>query len=114
MLTKHRLAVVLGLATVLGAVGEAQAAGTLITGQIGEILVLGAADGAQGVADFRVYLSGSPTICNGYTWAYVNASDYNYQAIVADILTARSAGATVSLYWIQQSNGFCEISYLSW
>jgi hypothetical protein len=84
------------------------------SGQIGEILVLGSLDGAPGNEDFRVYLAGDPVICNGNTWAYVNISDANYQAIVANILTARTAGVTVTMYWIQQTNGFCEIEYMYW
>jgi hypothetical protein len=81
-------------------------------GQIGTALVVGSAAGAS--QDFRVYLAGNPVICNGQTWAYVNTGDYNYNAIVANILAARAVGATITLYWVQQTNGLCQISFFSW
>jgi hypothetical protein len=65
-----------------GVAGVADALGTASTGQIGQVLVTGSADGAPGIEDFRVFLTGNPVICNGNTWAYVNISDANYNAIV--------------------------------
>jgi hypothetical protein len=64
--------------SLVGASGPAHALGTPSSGQIGTILVVGSADGAPGVEDFRVHLAGTPIICNGNTWAYINTTDVNY------------------------------------
>jgi len=108
---------ILGLCATIGlvgAIGLAHAAGTPIAGQIGTVLAVGSADGALGIGDFRVYLVGNPVICNGSNWAYTDISDANYQVIVANILTAKATAAPVTLYWIQDSVGNCEITFVSW
>jgi hypothetical protein len=95
----------------VGVIAPVYAANPII-GQIGTAFVVGSAAGAS--QDFRVYLAGNPVICNGQTWAYVNIADPNYNAIVANILAARAMGASITLYWAQQTNGYCEISFFSW
>jgi hypothetical protein len=97
----------------IGLAEFAHADGTT-TGQIGTIQTVGSAGGAPGNYDFRVSLAGGPIICNGQNWAYINTTDANYSAIVASILSARVSSNSVYLYWIQASNGFCEITDVSW
>jgi hypothetical protein len=84
------------------------------SGQIGSLFTVASSGGAPGNYDFRVYFVGSPVICNGQPWAYVNIGDANYAAIVANILAARASGATVLLNWTQQANGYCQINFISW
>jgi len=112
MLSKPRLTLVLRAICLFGLIGSAQAAGPM-TGQVGLIVNLGSGNGTQGQGDFRVYFQGQPVICNGTPWAYVNTTDYNYQAIVSNILTARSNGLPITIYWVQTSVG-CEISQVEW
>jgi hypothetical protein len=95
----------------VGVIAPALAANPII-GPIGTVLVVGSAAGSS--QDFRVYLAGNPVICNGQIWAYVNIADANYNAIVANILAARAMGASITLYWVQQANGYCEISFFNW
>ena len=85
--------------------------------QVALVLALGAANGTQGQGNFRVYFPGQPVICNGTPWAYVNASDYNYQTIVSNILTARSNGLPITIYWVETSAPSvvgCEITAAEW
>jgi len=84
------------------------------SGQIGDLFTVASGGGAPGNYDFRVYFVGSPVICNGQPWAYVNIGDANYAAIMANILAARASGATVLLNWTQQANGYCQINFISW
>jgi hypothetical protein len=84
------------------------------SGQIGSFFIVASAGGAPGNYDFRVYFVGSPVICNGQPWAYININDANYAAIVANALAARTSGAMVSLNWTQQSNGYCQINFMTW
>ena len=84
------------------------------SGQIGSLFTVASGGGAPGNYDFRVYFVGSPVICNGQTWAYIDINDVNYAAIMANILAARASGATVLLNWTQQANGNCQINFISW
>lgn len=76
--------------------------------------MLGPGSGAPGGLDFRVTLTGNPVFCSGYTFAYSNITDANYNAIVAGILAARALGATVTVYWNTSSTGYCQISSIVW
>jgi hypothetical protein len=84
------------------------------SGQIGSFFIVASTGGAPGNYDFRVYFVGSPVICNGQPWAYININDANYAAIVANALAARTSGTQVSLNWTQQSNGYCQINFMTW
>lgn len=84
------------------------------TGQISTIAIVAGAGGAPGSLDFRVFLVGNPVICNGNYFAYVNVSDSNYNAIAANVLSARAMSAPISLTWAQQSNGYCELTSIQW
>jgi hypothetical protein len=83
-------------------------------GTISSISVLGPGSGAPGGLDFRVTLTGNPVFCSGYTWAYLNSTDANYDEIVANILAARALGASVIVYWNSGSTGYCQISSITW
>jgi hypothetical protein len=86
----------------------------LLFGPNWQLFIVASAGGAPGNYDFRVYFVGSPVICNGQPWAYININDTNYAAIVANALAARTSGAMVSLNWTQQSNGYCQINFMTW
>lgn len=65
-----------------------------VTGLIKQIDVTGGED-----YGFRVQLEGGPSLCaNAHTWAYLNASDSNYNAYVSVLLAARMAQKTVTIY----------------
>lgn len=52
------------------------------TGTVIGMEMVAGAGGAPGNHDFRVHLSGSPTMCSGAidpSWAYINVSDPNYK-----------------------------------
>ena len=85
---------------------------TETTGQVGAVEIVGSGASAPGNYDFRVYLVGTPIICNGEPWVYINTNDANYNALVASILTAKSLGSTVNFFWTQASNGFCQLDYI--
>ena len=93
----------------LGMIGTAEA-DTVVFGQIARIETITSAGGAPGNYDFRVYLLGSPVICNGQIWAYVNASDANYHATVANVLAAKATASTGTLHVIQDAAGLCQIT----
>ena len=84
------------------------------SGQIGSFFIVASGGGAPGNYDFRVYFVGSPVICNGQPWAYIDINDVNYAAIVANALAARTSGAMVTLNWTQQPNGYCQINFMTW
>jgi hypothetical protein len=83
------------------------------SGQIGSVEVVGSAGGAPNNFDFRVTFAGSLVICNGQTWAYMNTTDANYQATMANILSARALGSVVYISWLQQGS-YCQIVFISW
>jgi hypothetical protein len=102
-------------ACIVGAAMPAHGAGAPApAGTIGNITIIGSGSGAPGAWDFRVYLTGSPVICNGQTWAYINSTDANYAAITANLMEARALGAVVQLYWVQTSDGYCQIAWMQW
>jgi hypothetical protein len=78
------------------------------------MVIVTEAGGAPGHIDLRVYLVGNPVICNNSDFLYLNASDNQYQTLVANILTARSMSASIAFTWTQQSNGYCEITSIQW
>jgi hypothetical protein len=85
---------------------------TSIGGQVGTVETLGSGAGAPNNLDFRIYLVGNPVICNGNSWAYINTTDANYQALVANLLTAKAAGFSVTLAISQDGSGYCQIAYM--
>ena len=95
----------------IGGISAAYATGSS-SGQVSFILVVASGAGAPGNYDFRVSLVGGQVICNGQTWAYVNANDANYNGISANILSSRALGIPVTLYWNQDSSGSCQIAYI--
>ncbi|WP_229954374.1 hypothetical protein [Parasphingorhabdus litoris] len=63
---------------------------------------------------FRVYLEGRPVICTGGPdWAYLNANEDNYQAIVSALMLAYSSGKTVVLYTNRDASNKCKIGYIT-
>ncbi|MEC4729047.1 hypothetical protein HWQ46_26395 [Shewanella sp. D64] len=83
-----------------------------VTGKIVTVDVAGGANYA-----FRVTLEGSPKVCNNnHAWAYLNASNSNYQTYVAVLLAAKMSGSAVTIYSNQEQssgNGYCRIGYIS-
>jgi hypothetical protein len=111
---KSTRGLLLALGCIIGCISTAYATSGSSVGQVGVAETIGSAGGAPGNFDFRVYLLGGPVICNGQIWAYVNSTEANYNAIVANILSARASGASVTLNWNQDGSGYCHISYMSW
>jgi hypothetical protein len=85
---------------------------TTVQGTVGTVETVGSGAGAPGNLDFRVQLSGNPVICNGQIFAYVNLSDANYNAMVANILGAKAAGWGVTLNVAQDATGYCQLVWL--
>ena len=87
-------------------------AGTVqVTSQLGSIQTLGYGSGAPGNYDVRIYLINGGTICSGYNWAYINITDANYQSLVSNLLTAKSAGSTVIWDVTPDSGtGYCHLN----
>jgi hypothetical protein len=57
---------------------------------------------ASGNFGFRVWLVGTPLMCNGVVpagagWAYVNEADGNYKTYVANLMMAKASGSRVQL-----------------
>ena len=112
--TKSARSLLLVVGCIIGGISAAYAQSGVSVGQVGAVEIVGSGSGAPGNFDFRVYIAGGAVVCNGQTWAYVNTTDANYNAIVANILSARALGAQVTLNWIQSSSGYCQIGYMSW
>jgi hypothetical protein len=112
-ITRCLARVLLALLCAVGATVPALANGSL-SGTVSTVATLGSGSGAPGGLDFRVYLTGNPAFCSGNTWAYLNVTDANYSAIVASILSARAMGATITIYWIIGTSGYCQISSVQW
>jgi hypothetical protein len=94
----------------LGAFGSAHA--TAVQGQIGNLFVVAAAEGAPGNYAFRVFFATNAVMCNGQNWAYINSTEPNYGALVASILFAKQAGAFTTLDVIQDDAGYCHIGFI--
>jgi hypothetical protein len=63
---------------------------------------------------FRVYLKGAPAMCgNTHNWAYLNEADSNYKTFVATLLMAKTTGSGVVIYSTKDSNGYCQIGYMT-
>ena len=112
LICTHRIGLLLMMLSAVGLSAAAYADG-LVSGQVAIVQTVGSGSGAPGNYDFRVFPVGNPVICNGQNWAFVNVTDANYQAIVANILAARAMGAAVSLNWTQTSNGYCQIDSIA-
>ena len=110
MLTSIRRKFLPGLFLGLSIVSATHADSFTPSGTVGTIKILSGMNGAPGNYTFRVFLTGNPTLCgNTNTWAYVNASDVNYAAIVAGVLSAKASGYTISLGVTPDSLGYCQI-----
>jgi len=109
-----------GVATALvtmimgAAMAPAHALDGFLSGQVGGIVVVGPGAGAPGAYDFRVSLAGNPVICNGQTFAYLQSTFANYSTLVANILTARSTGTSITIVWTHDNSGYCMIDYITW
>ena len=63
---------------------------------------------------FRLALVDNPSLCgNNNTWAYINKSDDNYDAVVSVLLAAKMAEREVILYSNQASASYCHIGYVT-
>ena len=61
----------------------------------------------------RVYLSGALCGTGSANWAYVNTTDVNYSLYAATILSAQAQGLQIIVYANKDSNGYCQMGYLS-
>jgi len=66
--------------------------------------------------ELRVFL-GSTVMCNNTdptmkTWGYLNSSDPNYKATLANLMLAFSTGKTVTIFTMNEGYG-CHIHYVS-
>ena len=66
--------------------------------------------------ELRVFL-GSTVMCNNTTpsmntWGYLNSSDPNYKATVANLMLAFATGKTVTIFTMNEGYG-CHIHYVS-
>jgi hypothetical protein len=82
-----------------------------VAGYVGNLDVVGSAGGAPGNYDFRIFLTTNQVICNGQTWAYINATDANYNALVASILAAKATGGIVTLY-VNPVGAYCQLVFV--
>ena len=82
-----------------------------VAGYVGNLDVVGSAGGAPGNYDFRIFLTTNAVICNGQTWAYINATDGNYNALVASILAAKTTGGIVTLY-VNPVGAYCQLVFV--
>jgi hypothetical protein len=73
---------------------------------------MGSGAGAPGNFDYRFFLVGNPTVCNGQQWAYINITDANYTALVSGLMLAKSLGSTLTFYVNQDSQGYCQLAYI--
>jgi hypothetical protein len=112
--TKSTRSLLLVVGCIFGFISAAHATSGSANGQVGGLEIVGSGGGAPSNFAFRVFLVGQPVICNGQVWAYVNTDDANYNAIVANVLSARALGIAVTLNWNQDSLGYCQLAYMSW
>lgn len=66
--------------------------------------------------DLRVYLDNASSMCTGGldpTWSYINANDANYKGLLSMVLTAYTAGKTITVYANKRENGYCQIGYIA-
>ena len=66
--------------------------------------------------ELRVFL-GSTVMCNNTTpsmntWGYLNSSDANYKATLANLMLAFATGKSVTIFTINEGGG-CHIHYVS-
>ncbi|KLN65645.1 hypothetical protein [Vibrio sp. VPAP30] len=63
---------------------------------------------------FRVTLASGITLCGNHQWAYLNKSHSNYETYVSAILSAKFAGANVTIYTNKDgsSQGYCRVGYI--
>lgn len=105
------LIAVVGLIATLTLMSQSANAYVQASGKIIQLEVIGPGGGAPGNYDFRIHLTGNIVICNGQTWAYLNLTDSNYAAMVANVLAAKASGVSVTLN-VTQVGAYCQLSYL--
>ncbi len=63
---------------------------------------------------FRVYFHSLPTMCTaGPSWAYLNSTEPNYQAIASALMLAYSSGKSVIIYSNLEAGSYCKIGYVT-
>jgi hypothetical protein len=82
-----------------------------VAGTVGNLDVVGSGGNAPGNYDFRIFLTTNQVICNGQTWAYINATDANYGALVASILEAKATCGVVTLY-VNPVGAYCQLAFV--
>ena len=61
---------------------------------------------------FRVYLDPTVSMCaGGPNWAYLNDTDSNYKAYVANLMMAKALGGTVTIYSMRVGP-YCNIGHM--
>lgn len=87
-----------------------------VSGKVVRVESIGSVGQAPGNYDFRVYIENQSVVCSGTadtSWGYVNVTDANYKGIMATILTAYTAGKTVTIFSNKNASGYCQIGYVS-
>ena len=78
----------------------------------GKIVLIELAEQKENLG-FRVYLEGGPPLCgNSYTWAYVDGSASNYQALAATLTSIWLAGRTATLFTVRDAENHCRIGHV--
>jgi hypothetical protein len=105
-----RLIKTIGVVAALCVGSPALAWDGVVSGTITSIDVTGATNYA-----FRVGVGGyAGSYCGGVAnFAYINATDDNYSAYVAALISAKVVSSMVDLYLVRDSNGYCQIGYIS-
>lgn len=81
----------LGIIAVAAVISQSASAADVV-GQVGTVTMVGSGANAPRNYDFRVALTNGATICNGQNWVYVNATDANFSALVAGVLSEKALG----------------------
>ena len=90
---------------------------TETSGVIRRLLVVAGVAGAPGNADLRIWLSTTAPLCAGATdarWAFVNATDSNYKALLATAMLAHANNLTVLISASPGSVGSSTYCQLRW
>jgi len=62
--------------------------------------------------DYRITIGGTPTICPGQSFAYINQSDLNYVQMAKTITMMRGLGIFDGVDWTTDASGYCHITGL--
>lgn len=106
----HLLHTLLLSVCLLSASYSAHAWDGVVAGKIAQLqtVSMGAAN-----YDLRILIAGTTQHCTGDVgnFAYLNATDYNYKAVLAGLLTAFTMGKPVTLH-TTLVGGYCKIAYV--